>query len=89
MKLSAILLLLLLGIIVWSTVRMSRRREEARRERDRAGESTGGPGQERRGDRGDGVETTFVSGGTREKRGDPDQRGDSHDGDGGGNGGGD
>ena len=34
MKLSAILLLALLGIIVWSTMRMSRRRDDARRGRE-------------------------------------------------------
>jgi hypothetical protein len=70
MKLSAILLLVLLGIIVWSTLRMNRRREEARRDRD------GGSGSE----------MTSGAGG-RDKRGDPDSRGDASDG--GGDGGGD
>lgn len=44
MKLSAILLLALVGIIVWSTVRISRRREGARRHRDGDGGSGGGGG---------------------------------------------
>jgi hypothetical protein len=49
MKLSAILLLVLLGIIVWSTLRMSRRREDARRRReiDAVG-SMDDPGRDRR-----------------------------------------
>jgi hypothetical protein len=54
MKLSAILLLVLLGIIVWSTMRMSRRREDARRRRDdperRDGSSDGDHGGSGRGD---------------------------------------
>jgi hypothetical protein len=48
MKLSAILLLVLLGIIVWSTMRMSRRREDARRakrsDRSDRGDDDGGSG---------------------------------------------
>jgi flagellar biogenesis protein FliO len=40
MKLSAILLLVLVGIIVWSTMRMSRRRDDARRDRKRDDDRT-------------------------------------------------
>ncbi len=72
MRLSAFLLLALLGIIVWSTVRMNRRREDARRGRGRGSDA----------------ETTYATSSGREKRNDPDHRGDSHDGDGGGSSGG-
>jgi hypothetical protein len=45
MKLSAILLLALLGIIFWSTMRMSRRRDDARRaKRSDRGDDDGGSG---------------------------------------------
>jgi hypothetical protein len=74
MKLSAILLLVLIGIIVWSTMRMNRRRDDARRGRDR----DGGPGN---------GSTPAAGSGGRDQRSDPDRRGDAHDG--GGNGGGD
>jgi hypothetical protein len=57
MKLSAILLLVLLGIIVWSTMRMSRRREDARRakrsdrgDRGDRGDDDGGSGGDGSGD---------------------------------------
>jgi hypothetical protein len=69
LRLSAILLLVLVGIIVWSTMRMSRRREDARRERDRGsgGETTAGNGSD-----------------SRDPRGAAGGRGDSHDGNDGG-----